>query len=473
LELANKGRIINCDVTQQDILNAEHIFRPDNGSLKGKTVRKASDQVQSGDLVPIPATIMAHYRNVVLCVDVVKVNKMPFLVTISRAIKFGTVVWLKNAKADTILKQITDVHNIYIKRGFLLEIFEVDGQFEPLHGALSEMGVTLNRCSREEYVPVSERRICTLKERCRCICNTLLFKKLPGMLVVQMASTWNFWLNIFAPKDGIYRNINPRELFTGVNIDYNKHIQAEFGEYVQLHEEHDNIIDTRTTGAIATKPTGNAQVGHWFYSFAAGRMLNRRQWIPLPMPSDVIERINVLAKASQAGMNVTNMRNELYDDNDNADSDTDSEYNSDDASSVDENDADDDYDDLIAGVDTDNPGNSNLDAEEAEEANENNNDGLSACQGGDEALYDVSLSEENVNKDVPTNLKKLSDDTGALPPMIQSRTRQQAKETGASLMTGTEKSRLLQKNSVNSGRHYRSDCSRGRKKKTRKSSETN
>jgi hypothetical protein len=163
LELANKGRIINYDVARQEILNAKHIFGPDTGLLEGKTVRKASDQVQSGNLVPIPAMIMAHYRKMVLCVDVKKVNKMPFIVTISRAIKFGTVAWL-NAKVDTILKHLTDIRNIYIKRGFRLEIVEVDGQFEPLCGALSEMGVTLNRCSRGEHVPVSERRNLTLKE---------------------------------------------------------------------------------------------------------------------------------------------------------------------------------------------------------------------------------------------------------------------------------------------------------------------
>jgi hypothetical protein len=107
-------------------------------------------------------------------------------------------------------------------------------------------------------------------------------------------------------------------------------------------------MKTRTTGDIATKPTGNAQGGHWFYSLTTGRMLDQQQWTPLPMPSDVIERIHVLAKASQVGMNFTNMRNELYDDfNDNDsdyDSDKDSDYDSDDESSSGD---DDDYDDFI------------------------------------------------------------------------------------------------------------------------------
>jgi hypothetical protein len=43
-----------------------------------------------------------------------------------------------------------------------------------------------------------------------------------------------------------------------------------------------------------------------------------------------------------------------------------------------------------------------------------------------------------VNLDVPTSLEKLSNDTGALPPIIQSRTRKQSRETGESLLTGAE-----------------------------------
>ena len=95
LELASKGQILNCDVTCQDIINAKDIFGPDHGSLKGKTVRQAFDQVRACGLVPIPATSMSHYQCIVLCIDVMKVREIPFLVTMSRAIKFGTIDWLK------------------------------------------------------------------------------------------------------------------------------------------------------------------------------------------------------------------------------------------------------------------------------------------------------------------------------------------------------------------------------------------
>jgi hypothetical protein len=186
MHLANNNRIHNCHVTGQDTMNAEDIFGPEARASQGKTVRKASDVVRSGGLAPIPATIMDHHRKITLCVDAMKVNKMPFLASISRAINLGTVAWLKNAKADAMLSHIKDVRNICVKRGFLLEIVEVDGQFEPLRGELAAMGVTLNKCSREEHVPVAERRIRTLKERCRSICCSLPCAKLPGMLVVQM-----------------------------------------------------------------------------------------------------------------------------------------------------------------------------------------------------------------------------------------------------------------------------------------------
>jgi hypothetical protein len=285
------------------------------------------------------------------------------------------------------------------------------------------------------------------------------------MLIVQMVSTCNFWLNIYPLADGVSRHINPRELITGVKIDYRKHIRAEFGEYVQVHEEPNNTMQTRTTGAIAMKPTGNAQGGHWVYSLTTGGMLDRRQWSPLPMPANVIEPVNVLAKARQVGMTFTNMRDEVFADNADSDSDSDSDddsdYNSDDDSSAGD---DDDYDDFIAGVEMPNnsdppdPPNANVDEThnnedtEADGDDDDDEDTDNASYTGrdtddmsaddpveadveDESEHDANDSSEDDVIAVPTQLKKLTDHTGALPPILESRIQQQAQDRGESFAT--------------------------------------
>jgi hypothetical protein len=53
---------------------------------------------------------------------------------------------------------------------------------------------------------------------------------------------------------------------------------------------------TRTTGAIALRPTGNTQGGYMFYSLTTGQCISRNRWTMLPMPTDVIDRINKLSR---------------------------------------------------------------------------------------------------------------------------------------------------------------------------------
>lgn len=87
---------------------------------------------------------------------------------------------------------------------------------------------------------------------------------------------------------------------TGFNIDYAKHCRIEFGAYAQVHEDHNNTMATRTTGAIALRPTGNQQGGFYFLSLETGRRINRNHWTELPMPKDVLDRVHTLARRSNA-----------------------------------------------------------------------------------------------------------------------------------------------------------------------------
>lgn len=122
--------------------------------------------------------------------------------------------------------------------------------------------------SRDEHVPEIERHIRTLKERCRSSYNSLPFKKIPARMVVELVYDMTFWVHAFPAENGLSGAMSPRELMTGVGIDYTKHCLIPFGAYAQTHEQHDNTMSTRTIGAIALRPTGNTQGGHYFYSLS-------------------------------------------------------------------------------------------------------------------------------------------------------------------------------------------------------------
>ena len=224
------------------------------------------------------------------------VNKIPFLMSISRHIRFGTAQHIKNQQGTTIFNGRQAVHQIYLQRGFRIRNAFMDGQFEPLRGNLAELGILLNTASNDEHVPEIERQIRTVKERTRAIYCTLPFNKMPRRLIIVMVYAANYWLNMFPRKGGVSKTLSPRALLTGKTWSYTTHCKLEFGDYVQTHEEHDNSMAARTIGAIALRRTGNTQGDYFFFSLTTGRVLNRGRWTSLPMPNEVIDRIHRMAR---------------------------------------------------------------------------------------------------------------------------------------------------------------------------------
>ena len=114
-------------------------------------------------------------------------------------------------------------------------------------------------------------------------------------MLIHMVFDCVTMLNFFPAKGGI-AGISPKLLLTGVGLNKKQHFRQKFGSYCQVHEENQprNSMDERTAGAICLGHSGNIQGGHKFLSLRTGRIITRRSWTALPMPDDVIARVDAL-----------------------------------------------------------------------------------------------------------------------------------------------------------------------------------
>lgn len=147
------------------------------------------------------------------------------------------------------------------------------------------------------------------------------------------------------------------------------------------------------TGALDIKPTGNEQSGWCFPILKSGSIIDRKHWKPLPMPAEVINIVEAIARNSAVGFEVTNIHGMFYDENELSD-EYDSDYNSKDFSSDDKDDNNNNY---ISGVEHEdwNP----VDLSEAEETD---SDDKTSNKDHSDNNY-TSDDDNNDTSDDPTN----------------------------------------------------------------------
>lgn len=79
----------------------------------------------------IPPEIITNHGLVALMMAVVKVNKVPFLVSISRVLKFGTANEMWDMKIDTLVLIVVRIVGIYqYRRLRVMQVITADGAFK-------------------------------------------------------------------------------------------------------------------------------------------------------------------------------------------------------------------------------------------------------------------------------------------------------------------------------------------------------
>ena len=167
----------------------------------------------------------------------------------------------------------------------------MDNKFESLRSLIPILAI--NTTDTKEHIPEVERRIRLIKERGHGILNTLPFKKLPCIVLIELMHHVVLWLNGFPSKSGVSQNLSPIEMVIQHKLDFKKHCKAPFEACCETHDEPSvtNYMTSRSGASINLGPTGNLQGTCKFLSLDSGKKVKRQGFTVMPMPDSVIKKV--------------------------------------------------------------------------------------------------------------------------------------------------------------------------------------
>ncbi len=183
---------------------------------------------------------------------------------------------------------------MYGQASFRVRSISMDGEFEKVKRLMPT--VECNTTAVREHISKAECSIRTVKEQMRGILMTLPFTHIPRRTKIEFVYFTVLWLNAFPVKMGISSTYLSPEILVRLQLDYKKHCQVLPRTYCKVHDEPDpsNSMVGHTHEGIALGPTGNLQGSVKFFCLNTGRMLKRRSFTSLPMPTRVIEWVDTI-----------------------------------------------------------------------------------------------------------------------------------------------------------------------------------
>jgi hypothetical protein len=311
LGMVRSGMILYCPVTPSAVQNANRIFGPDLSGVRGRTVRRPPESVTT-NYVQIPRALLEQHQRVTLAVDVMFVKGVPFLVSMARGLNLVTAEHMPTRTAKQLAVGIVRIMDLYSCGGFQVGTVLMDNKFKKLRNLVPVLAV--NTTAAKEHVPEVERRIRLIKERGRGIFNTLPFKKMPQIMLIELTYHVVLWLNAFPTKLGVSEMLSPHEIIMRHKLDFTKHCKAQFGSYCKAHDEPVlmNTMVTRSTPPIVLGPMGNLQGTYKFFSLETGKKIKRRKLTAYPMLDSVIKKVEAFGKSSSGVFNFADRNGILF-----------------------------------------------------------------------------------------------------------------------------------------------------------------
>jgi hypothetical protein len=301
LGMVCSNMITNCTVTESAVKNAHIIFGPDLAGVRRRTVRRARESVRV-DHIQIPRVILDRHRIVTLTVDCMFVNGVPFLVSASRGLNLIPAEHTPSQTVKNLASGIQHIMDLYARGGFQMGTVLIDNEFKSLRNLVPI--IVVNTTAAKEHVPKIEHCIRLIKEQGQGISNTLPYKKMPQLMLIELIYHVVLWLNAFPMKSGVFATLSPQEIVLRHKLDFGKQSKALFGSYCEAHDEPvpSNTMATHASPAIVLGPTENLQGTYKLLNLTTRKKMKRCSFTAYPMLDSVIMQIEALGQQNLPGV---------------------------------------------------------------------------------------------------------------------------------------------------------------------------
>ena len=289
--------IKNCPVTIEHIKRAEDIFGPDISYLKGKTTRSSPKPVIN-DEIDIPKEIYEKHQDLTFHMDTMFINGIGFLTSVGHPIYYRMCKPIDSTSHNDYYKTLDKAFRVYNKAGFRIKTIQCDGEYKAMMEKVSdELDVTMNYTNAQDHESRAERNNRTIKEAFRTALHRTGYAVIPKIMIQELAELVTERLNMFPAKHGISQYYSPAVIMNRRPLDYTKHCQHSFGEYVQAGQQNDptNTTIERTIDAIYMRPNDNQQGGHRVMNLNTGKIITRNKVITIPLTKIVKDKVEQMA----------------------------------------------------------------------------------------------------------------------------------------------------------------------------------
>ena len=124
--MVSSNIIKNCPIDSTDVSNARAIFGPDLANIRGKTFRRKPQSVVE-EYAAFPKELVSRHKFISIAADVFFVDGIELLLAVAIKLNFVTVEHTPVCTANSLVKHIKRVLQVYNRAGFTVRYIMMDG----------------------------------------------------------------------------------------------------------------------------------------------------------------------------------------------------------------------------------------------------------------------------------------------------------------------------------------------------------